>query len=65
MSKEQENKAIVGRWFTEFWVQPVISASSTSSPRRTCSCSIRCTSRGAAAKTSRPSCPVSVKRFRT
>ena len=22
MSKEQENKAIVGRWFTEFWGNP-------------------------------------------
>ena len=22
MSREQENKAIVGRWFTEFWGNP-------------------------------------------
>ena len=34
MSKEQENKAIVGRWFTEFWGNPRNPRSSTSSCSR-------------------------------
>ena len=36
MSKEQDNKAVVGRWFTEFWGETCNWALSTTSPRRTC-----------------------------
>ena len=36
MSKEEDNKAVVGRWFTEFWARASISELSTRSPRRTC-----------------------------
>ena len=55
MSKTDDNKAIVGRWFTDFWGKTAISASSTNSPLPTCSCSIRCTRRVAAMRTSRRS----------
>ncbi len=24
LSKEETNKAIIGRWFTDFWVKPAI-----------------------------------------
>ena len=38
MSKEEDNKAVVGRWFTDSGARPATSASSTRSPRRTCCC---------------------------
>ena len=44
----EENKAIVGRWFTEFWARSSTRRSSTSWPPRTSGSSIRCTSRCAA-----------------
>ena len=36
MGKQDDNKAVVGRWFTEFWGKDVISRSSMRSPPRTC-----------------------------
>ncbi len=48
MSKEEQNKAVVGRWFTEFWGQnPNLAVID-----KTCCCTIRCTNRAAAAKIS-------------
>jgi hypothetical protein len=41
MSREQDNKAIVGRWFDGFWGNRGTRRSSTNSPRRTCFSSIR------------------------
>src|ERR1700731_5466407 len=38
MSKEQENKAIVGRWFTHFGARPAISELLTRLRRRICYC---------------------------
>ena len=44
MSIEQ-NKAVVGRWFTEFWARTSTRPSSTNSPRPTSASSTRCTHR--------------------
>ena len=48
MSKEEDNKAVVGRWFTHFWGKTCDLAIVDNSPRRTCSCNIRYTPRRAA-----------------
>jgi hypothetical protein len=51
MSKEQENKALIGRWFKEFWGNPWNPMWSTNSLRPTFSCTIRCMLHVSAART--------------
>ena len=51
MSREQDNKAIVGRWFTEFWGKTWNPGIVDELARPTSSCSIRCMRRGAVART--------------
>jgi len=46
MSIEQDNKAIVGRWFTSFWGKTCDLASSMNRLTRHASGITRCTSRG-------------------
>jgi hypothetical protein len=55
MSKVEDNKAIVGRWFTEFWGKTCNLAVVDELAAPDMSCSIPCTSRAAAAMTSRHS----------
>ena len=55
MSKESDNKAIVGRWFTDFWGKTYNLAVVDQIAHRTCSCNIPCTSRAGGEMTSRPS----------
>jgi hypothetical protein len=44
----EDNKAIVGRWFAEFWGRNTTRMSSMSSRRRTSGSSTRCTRRAGA-----------------
>ena len=55
MSKQEDNKAVVGRWFTEFWGKDVNLAVVDEIAAPDMLLSIRCTSRAAAATTSRRS----------
>jgi hypothetical protein len=55
MSKEEDNKAIVGRWFTEFWGKDVNLAVIDEIAAPDMLLSIPCTSHGVAAKTLRRS----------
>lgn len=54
MSKEEDNKVIVGRWFTNFWGETCDLGIVDELPP-TCSCSIRSTNRAVAVKISRRS----------
>ena len=47
MSKEQENKAVVGRWFKEFWGNPWNPKVVDNLAGRTSCCSIHYTRRAA------------------
>jgi hypothetical protein len=53
MSKESDNKAIVGRWFTDFWGEKCNLGIVDELAAPNMLCSIRCTSRAAVATTSR------------
>lgn len=55
MSKAEANKAIVIRWFTEFWGKDVNLAVVDETQRRTCCSSTRYTNPAAAMATSRHS----------
>ena len=46
MSVQTDNKAIVGRWFTEFWGKDLNLSVVDEIAAPTCCSSIRCTSRG-------------------
>ena len=66
MSKEEDNKALVGRWFTEFWGETCkLSVVDELAAQPTWSCSTPCMHRAVVVKTSRRSCPDFVKRSRT
>lgn len=51
MSKEQDNKAIVGRWFDGFWGNPW-NPDVIDEPHPACSCGIRCMSHAVVVTTS-------------
>ena len=55
MSKEAENKAVVGRWFTDFWGRNVNLAVIDEIAAPDMLLNIRCTNPAAAVKTSRRS----------
>jgi hypothetical protein len=55
MSREDENKEVVGRWFTKFWGETCDLRVVDDSPRRICFFSTRCTSHVGDGKTSRRS----------
>jgi hypothetical protein len=55
MSKEQDNKAVVGRWFTEFWGKRVNLEVVDEIAAPACCSNTRCMNSAAAATTSRRS----------
>lgn len=55
MSKEDDNKGIVGRWFTDFWGKTCSLSIVDELASLTCCCSIRCTNRAGVGATSRRS----------
>ena len=62
---QSKNKAVVGRWFTEFWGKTYNPAVVDELASRKWSCGIRCIGLDMVTKRSRYSCMVFVRHFQT